>query len=127
MLMSGGLGITFPSAINTVITNTTPIPISGTVITSIPQVSTLAEVVLPVTAVSQGMGTIPANTKGVQIQYLSSNGNDRLYTKTDGTPVTVSDAQTTALQVITLESMNDAQNFRFIGTIGTTIKVVFRG
>ena len=131
-LMSGGLPITFPASINANITNAS-LAVTGTV-TAIPMsYSTLGETTIAVTAVSQSLSSIslatiiPANTKGAQVQFLTGNANDRLYTRTDGIAATASDAQTTGLQVITLESLLDVQNFRFMGTIGTTIKVVYRG
>lgn len=125
-LMQGGLPIQFPASINANVTNTT-LAVTGTVATTEAAQSTTGEALVNVTATSQSLSSIPANTKGAQIQYLSSNGNDRLYTRTDGTAATTNDAQTTALQVITLESLLDVQNFRFMGTVGTSIKVIYRG
>lgn len=125
-LMSGGLGVTFPNTIAV----TGNVGILGTVATTTASMSTLGiEKVYPValTSTQIPLADIPVGTKGAQIQYLSASNSDRLYSKTDATAATALDSQTTALQVITLESLLDVQNFRFMGTASTSIKVVFRG
>jgi hypothetical protein len=125
-LMSGGLGVTFPSSIAV----TGNVGILGTVATTTASMSTLGtEKIYPVTLTSASIPLvdIPVGTKGAQIQYLSSSTSDRLYSRTDAVVTTALDSQTTALQVITLESLLDVQNFRFMGSVGTNIKVVFRG
>jgi hypothetical protein len=125
-LMSGGLGVTFPNSIAV----TGNVGILGTVATTTASMSTLGiEKVYPVTLVSTQIPLIdiPSATKGAQVQFLSASNSDRLYSKTDATAATALDSQTTALQVITLESLLDVQNFRYMGTVGTSIKVVFRG
>lgn len=129
-LMAGGLGVTFPPSMNVAVTNTPTVSVAGTVATAEVQRITLGqEKVYAVTTSSQSLPSadIPATCKGAEIQYLSENSTDRLYTRTDGVAVTAADARTTGLSVITLESLSDVQGFRFMGVAGTTIKVVYRG
>jgi hypothetical protein len=111
----------FPSSLNVNVVNQPTVSMSA--------LQTLGEKVYNVTATSQQFPTIdiPAGTKGAQIQYLSEDITHKLNTRTDGLAATTGDAITTGLGSITLESLADVQKFRFVGSVGSQIKVIFRG
>lgn len=130
MALFGGIPINFPSSMNVAVTNTPAVTVSGTVATTSASMSTLGtQKSYAVTLLSQQIPTIdiPANTKGAQIVFNSSNANDRLYVRYDGQPATVSSAPVTPLQAINCESLLDVQNLRFVGSVGSNIVVEFRG